>query len=136
MHYTINKIVLLKNDKSQSLNISDYKTNTVIGDELISFLTGHLNGESWQLGITTALGPHSFLLAMNPTLDILRFWKAAKQGNWFVKIGCGGDLEVVDNKGETRFPPKPNNIHPIAKKPIPRQSMNSFIEKRIKRLYK
>ena len=107
MHYTIDKLVVLKDDQRVSQNPQDYEGKKgVIADEIIAFMTAHMNGSSWKLGATTSFGPHSFMLAMNPTIESLRFWRNVKRQNWQVRVACGGQLEVLGNRGERHDPPR------------------------------
>ena len=111
MYYTIDQLVLLKNDKELSIQPKDYKDgNKVIGDEIIAFMTGHLGDMSWKLGATTGYGPHSFMLTMFPTIENLRFWVQVQRMKGQIRVGCSGDLEVVI-KGERLTPPPRCRCH-------------------------
>lgn len=135
MHYTINHLLLLKDEEPITLNPNKYQADTKIGDELLAFLQCHLDsGESWPLGATKSIGPHSFMLSMNPNTEILRFWTAVKQNQWKIKMGCSGNLRVIQFGGEVVAPP-PDVHYTIPLKPYLKESMDSFIKKRIKRLY-
>jgi len=137
MYYTIDKLVLLKNDKEMSIKPKDYKDeNKVIGDELIAFMTGHLGDMSWKLGATTGYGPHSFMLTMFPTIDNLRFWIQAQRMNGEVRVDCSGGLEVVI-KGERLTPPPGADVTvPKQEKVIVQRNLEQFVRNRIKRLFR
>ena len=73
MHYTIDKLLLLKDGNSLSIEPKNYKKEVMIGDELIAFMTAHMGEISWKLGSTTQFGPHSFMLTMFPTKKNLSY---------------------------------------------------------------
>ena len=136
MYYTIDKIVLLKNDKSIPTNPQKYKSGELIGDELIAFLTAHLGEMSWKLGATTQMGPHSFMLTMFPMKRNLLFWRQVEKMNGQVRIDCDGNLEAVV-QGDPLTPPPgfdPDRV-PAQKKVINQKTLEQFIKRRMNRLF-
>jgi len=119
MYYTIDSLLL---DNGKSLTLSDYDKNKPIGDELVAFMTGHLNGVEWKVGTTTQFGHHSFLLEMQPGVESLRFWKNAKKNQWKVRANCNGQLEVRDSEGMLRASPKST----FKDKKMPVDQVNQF----------
>ena len=137
MYYTIDSLVLLKDDKSISVEPKDYDPNIMIGDELIAFMTAHMGEMSWKLGATTQFGPHSFMLTMFPTKQNLIFWKQAERMNGQVRLDCNGDLEVVI-KGDSLTPPPGFDTDqvPPQKKIVKQKTLEQFIKRRINRLFR
>lgn len=139
MHYTIDKLVMLKDDKEVSIDPKDYADmgKNVIADEIIAFMTAHMGDMTWRLGSTTSYGPHSFMLTMFPSIENLRFWVQAKRMKGEVRLDCNGDLEVII-KGNRLTPPRgaDTSTVPAQKKVVNQKSLDEFISKRIKRLFK
>ena len=130
MYYTIDKLLL---DDGKSLTLSEYSDKQPIGDELVAFMTGHMGNRTWKVGSTTQFGHHSFLLSIQPTIDVLRFWKAAKRNNWQVKTNCNGKLEVRDQSGTLFSPPEPL-LKTIANDQTGQfKTLESFLKRKLKR---
>lgn len=137
MHYTLNKIVLIKNDKSLSVDPRKYKKGAIIGDELIAFMTAHLNGRTWRVGDSSTFGHHSFLLTINPTKDALIFWRQALKNRWKVQMSCSGSLIAVDSNGLVHDPP--SGIHDdsptVQRKQLPQQDIDKIAKRLIKSVF-
>ena len=99
MYYTLEAIQI---DDKKSADPVKYRGrhHEILGKELVGFLRSHIGNHTWLAGATTKFGPHSFLLAKNPTIDDLKYWNLVMKKKYTVKIGCGGALVVVDKKGE------------------------------------
>src|SRR6056300_1650816 len=139
MHYTIDRLVMLKDDKEISNEPRDYVDETgVIGDEIIAFMTAHLGDKSWRLGSSTGFGPHSLMLTMFPTIESLKFWKQAQRMKGKVLLDCGGDLEVIV-RGSRLTPPRGKDlVSDIPKKDVKEDTdaLSDFVKERMRRLFK
>jgi len=139
MHYTIDRLIVMKDNKEISNEPKDYvDDSSVIGDEIIAFMTAHMGDKSWRLGSSTGFGPHSFMLTMFPTIESLRFWKQAERMNGKVLVDCGGDLEVII-RGNRLTPPRGKDlVSDIPEREVKDKtdSLSNFIQDRMRRLFR
>ena len=128
MHYTIKKLQL---DENSSLDPIDYRGHSgPVGNELVAYMTAHLGKRTWPIGTTTKFGPHSFLLAANPSIEELRFWNLVQKKKWHIKIGCSGSIRVFDKNKHSR--PIPKGILRQGKEPAPQilqKEISDFLKK-------
>lgn len=130
MYYTIDSLLL---DNGKSLKLSDYEENKPVGDELVAFMTGHLNDMEWKVGTTTQFGHHSFLLELQPDKESLRFWKNAKSNKWQIRVNCNGKLEVRDNEGMLRVAPKPTLKGDVVDQVNQFDTLEKFLQAKLRR---
>lgn len=129
MHYTIKKLQL---DNNSSLDPIDYRGHSggAVGTELVAFMTAHLGKRKWPIGSTTKFGPHSYLLANDPSIEELQFWNLVQKKKWHIKIGCAGSIRVFDKNNHSR--PIPKGILKQGKSPAPQileKEISDFLKK-------